>query len=587
MVIWLGASLLVVLGSPMLYRWITTLRVAGTRARPPRIVVLPFENLGSPEDAYFSAGMAEEITSRLASLRGLGVVSGTTAMGYRRSGKTVKDIGKDLEVDYVLGGSVRCERAAGREGKVRITPQLIRVADDTLIWTGRYDGELAQVLALQSEVSEEVVRAMGLRLLPRERSALSEIATDDMEAYDFYLRGRALAQRWLGRADSESAVKMFQAAVDRDPRFAQAHAALAEANLSMYWAYFDRSEARLTRAREAAERALALRPELAEAHAALADYYYRGLLDYPRALEQYAEALRIQPNSSAALAGRSFVLRRQGHWDESAEVLGRATELEPLSILYLENNAYSCVLAGRYDEAYRGLGQVIALNPQYGDPYGERAWFLVLWRGDTERAHSMLGEARAVPDLDEGEGLFTFYSVKVGMVRRDFEDTLRILDGEARASIDNHFFVAPIELLRARVLRQTGRGNLARRSFETARVELERRVGEDPTDHRLHGALGIAYAGLGRAEEAVGEARRGCDLMPASKDAWRSLWRLEDLAVVYTILGRHEDAIAALDDLLGRSGQWTPNALRLEPEWDPLRSHPRFQALLAKYEVRE
>jgi TolB-like protein len=163
-----------------------------------KIVVLPFENLGAPEDAYFASGMAEEITSRLANVQGLGVISRTSAMEYTRRGKTVKEIGNELGVDYVLEGSVRWDRGAGRESRVRITPQLIRVEDDTHVWADRYDRVIADVFAIQSDVAESTVKAMGVTLLPPEQTRLKEISTNDLEAYDLYLRGQELARvSWI------------------------------------------------------------------------------------------------------------------------------------------------------------------------------------------------------------------------------------------------------------------------------------------------------------------------------------------------------------------------------------------------------
>jgi serine/threonine-protein kinase len=164
---------------------------------------------------------------------------------------------------------------------------------------------------------------------------------------------------------------------------------------------------------------------------------------------------------------------------------------------------------------------------------------------------------------------------------------LRQLQADTRGAIDNQDEYAPIPLLRGQVHRLAGEHDLARRSFEAACQELEQRVRKDPEDHRLHSSLGIAYAGLDRRQEAVREARLGCDLMPASKDAMRAIFRVRDLALVYTMVGQPSEAITALDSLLDRCGQWTTHVLRLDPLWDPLRSDPRFQALLAKYEVKE
>ena len=131
-----------------------------------------------------------------------------------------------------------------------------------------------------------------------------------------------------------------------------------------------------------------------------------------------------------------------------------------------------------------------------------------------------------------------------------------------------------------------GQHALARRSFEAARLELEQKVGLNPDDARLHSSLGIAYAGLGHRADAVREAKLGCELMPPSKDALRAPDRIGDLALVYTMVGQASEAIAQLDDLLARSGYFTAHVLRLDPRLDPLRSNPRFQALLTKYEVK-
>jgi tetratricopeptide (TPR) repeat protein len=191
-----------------------------------------------------------------------------------------------------------------------------------------------------------------------------------------------------------------------------------------------------------------------------------------------------------------------------------------------------------------------------------------------------------VAGLADDAGWIAGVRLRVALSLRDYQGALRQLQAETRSAIDNQDWYSPIPLLRARVQRLAGQHDLARRSFEAARLHLEQRVRQDPDDHRFHSSLGIAYAGLERRDDAVREARRGCNLMPASRDALRAIKRVEDLAIVYTMAGRKGDAIAALDDLLARSGWWTPHALRLDPTWDPLRSDPRFQALLTKYEVK-
>ena len=551
-----------------------------------RVVVLPFENLGAAEDAYFAAGMAEEITSRLANVQGLGVISRTSAIGYDRKGKTVKQIGSDLGVDYVLEGSVRFERGSGRESRVRITPQLIRVADDTHVWSDRYERVLADVFAIQSEVAESAVKGMGVTLLPREQIALKEVSTNDLEAYDLYLRGQEFDSRGYVRRNIEGALQMYQAAVQRDPRFAQALAGLARANLMMYWEYYDRSQERLVKAKEAAERAVELRPDLAEAHTALGWYVYQGLLDYPRALAEFAAALKVQPSSGDALEGIGAVLRRQGRWGEAAEKFSKAADLDPKNATRAYEPGPTWALARRYADADRAYARMLTLNSQWARVYAEQARVQLLWHGDVDRAKAILDEVGRIAGIADEGGFLAVTRLLCALARRDYQGALRQLATEERQAIDSQFWYIPIALLRGEVLRLEGRHDIARSSFEAAQLGLEQGVGRDPDDHRLRSALGIAYAGLGRKGDALREARLGCDLMPPSKDALRSLWCLENLALVYTMVGMSSEAIAALDDLLARSGWWTPHVLRLDPRWDPLRSDPRFQALLTKYEVK-
>ncbi len=559
----------------------------GARAAgPPKIVVLPFENLGSQEDAYFAAGMTEEITSRLANVQGLGVISRTSAVQYDRRGKTVKQIGSDLGVDYVLEGSVRWDRGAGHESRVRITPQLIRVADDTHVWADRYERVIADVFAIQSEVAENAVKAMGVALLPHEQTRLKEISTNDLEAYDLYLHGQELSGSGQDRRAVEGAIQMYQAAVDRDPRFAQAFAGLARNNLFMYWFHLDRSQERLIRAKEAVERAVELRPDLAETHSARGMYFYQGLLDYPRALSEFSAALKIQPNNSDVLLGIGAVLRRQGNWADSAEQLSKALEFDPKNAQVLYNFGRTCVLARRYADADRAYRLAIALSPHWGDPYGDEAWLQVQWHGDVEKAGAVLDEAGRVAGLTDDVGFVAQSALKLALARRDYQGALRQLESEKRHAIDNQFQYLPIPLLRGELKMVAGERDLARQSFEAARLEVEQKLKANLDDARPHSSLGIAFAGLGRRLDAVREAKIGCDLMPASKDAWLALYRLEDLALVYTMVGQTSEAIAQLDDLLAQDGEVTPHVLRLNPRWDLLRSDPRFQALLTKYEVK-
>ena len=545
--------------------------------------MLPFENLGAPEDTYFAAGLTEAVISRLANVQGLSVISRTTARGYDRKGKTIPQIGTDLGVDFVLEGSVSWDRGTGRDSRVRITPALTQVADDTQIWADQYDRETADIFAIQSEVAESVVRAMGVKLVPREMTALRAVSTSDMEAYDFYLRGLEFADHSQGKEDQEGALRMFQAAVDRDPRFTLALARLARVHASMYSYYFDRSQERVDSVKDALDRLGGLGPDLAETHIARGYYQYGVLEDYPRALEEFKAALSLQPSSDEVLEGISYVLRRQGRWQESAEESAKWLEIDPRSPIALLQHGLTCVLLRRYAEADRVFALATSFNPQIGHAWAWRALIPLLWHGDVAKARSLVSEAGQVPLLYDSQHRLAHTAFRIALIRRDFQGALGLIEGQKSETFSNRWSYLPIENLRGETHRLSGENDLARVSFEASRRRLQELIGKNPDDSRYYSALGIACAGLGLREEALRAASRGTELMPPSKDLWRALPRIEDQALVYTMLGQQQEAIERLDFLLSHTGEISTHTLRLEPRWDALRANPRFQGLLAKY----
>ncbi len=263
---------------------------AGPAQDRKMLVVLPFENLGQPEEEYFADGLTEEITSRLAEISGLGVIGRSSAVHYKNASVPIRQIGEELGVDYVLEGTVRWEGSAHSESRVRVTPQLVRVADATHVWTERYEEALAGVFRIQSDIAEQVARAMEITLLEPEREALEANPTENLEAYDRYLRGNDYFDRGFSGENLHIAGQMYEQAVALDPNFALAYAKLSEVHSTTYWYYWDRTDERLARARAA-------EPDDGELLALLADVYRRqGSWD--RALESLLKARNLDPRSS-------------------------------------------------------------------------------------------------------------------------------------------------------------------------------------------------------------------------------------------------------------------------------------------------
>jgi serine/threonine protein kinase/tetratricopeptide (TPR) repeat protein len=554
---------------------------------PARIIVLPFENLGEPEDGYFAAGVTDEITSRLAGVRTLAVISRTTATQYDRKGKTVEQIGKDLGVGYVLEGSVRWDKSGGGHGRVRVTPQLVRVADDTHLWADRYDRQLADIFAIQGEVADGVVKALNLTLAPVESSALRKVPTRDLEAYDLYLRALALERRAWGPQSIGPEIELTTKAVARDPRFAEALALLAMQRIYLHFSYTGRDASELERARIEAERAVALSPNSAETHIALGLFHYQGRADYEAALDQFRKAMDLRPNDAFARYWVGMVRRRQGRTSDAEAELVRAVESDPQNARLLADLGETQLLLRKYADAIRTFEASHRYEEtDYPDAY--KAWAYVQWTGDTAAATRELKRSTWGTSGGAPYGSEEFILVRTALVARDWPGALRAIDGSRLevVSMELQFQYVPLPLLRAEVLFCMRRPDAATESYEEARRILAASIAAAPDDERLHSALGLALAGLGRADEAIREGERGVELMPSSRDQYKWTYRAEDLARIHTILGDPGAAVRQLDLLLSQPSMLSATLLRLDPRWDPLRKSLKFQALLKKYEVK-
>jgi serine/threonine-protein kinase len=542
-----------------------------------KLVVLPFENLGQAADEYFADGITEEITSRLAEISGLGVISRSSAMTYKGTVKDLRTIAAELDVDYVLEGSVRWERQSGEQQRVRVTPQLIRVSDDTNIWTERYDAVLSDIFTVQSDIAENVVNALNLTLLDDQRDALGRSPTANVAAYNYYLQCRDYFSRGSTREHIRITIEMCQQAVTLDPSLAQAHAQLGIAHTDMYWFYFDRSPQRLQMARDAIERALEIAPALPESHLALGWYHYHGELEYDLALEEFEIVRRSQPTNSDLLAAIAYVQRSKGvdSFDESLENLRAAIEYDPRNQTKLIKTGISYFYMRRYAEALRYFDRATSLAPDVIRPYVWRARLFVTWHGDTASARTVLDEAeRRIAVRSRDTRAWEHWTL------------IRLLEGSAEAALGQlatlDFDTAMFHLAAAEVYSLLARQPEARAHYDSARVVLEARVAAAPQQPRPHSYLGLAYAGLGRAEEAVDEGRRAVDLMPYARNAFHSAEWVERLALIYVMVGDHDAAMQQIERALSMPGPLSGHWLRLDPVWRPLWGYPRFQAILER-----
>src|SRR5256884_185546 len=548
---------------------------AGSHQRK-MLLVLPFQNLGRPDDDYFADGMTEEITARLGSGQDLGVIARTTAGQYKNTAKTIRQIGPELGVEYVLEGTGRRERAPAGSSRVPVSPQLIRVSDATHLWAHVYDEVLAGVFEGQSGIAQQVITALDVALGEPERQALVAEPTNNVAAYDAYLRGNEYYSRGYEEKGFRIAVEMYQEAVRLDRGFAQAYAQLSIVHSAMFWFYFDRTDGRVAQAASAAAKALQLRPDLPEGHLAMGYYHYWGHLDYDRALQEFAMVQARQPNNSDVLSAMAFVQRRQGKWAEALANLRKAIELDPRSQTLAFEAGLTCHLTRRYPEAERYLDRAIELAPEWSEPYSDRARLYLSWEGNTEKAERSL-----LPSLGKTDRLvLPGHTQRLGefFIPRDaaYQTALRGLSLSAVGGDTAAYF-----LFKTEFYRQNHEPRLERAYSDSARAVLEADVKKRPEDAGFRAALGLAYAGLNRKADAIREARRSLELLPLSKDAYFGAARVVNLAHVYALVGESEAAIEQLKLLLSIPSEISIPLLRGDPNWDSLRGDPRFQRLLA------
>ena len=537
------------------------------------VAVLPFTNRSTDrkETRFFSEGIHDDLLTALVKIPDLRVISRTSVMGYRNSSKNIREIAEELGVATVLEGGV--QRAGNR---VRINAQLVDAQNDRHLWAATFDRELTveNIFNIQSEIVQQIARALEAQFAPEGSERIVRQPTDNLEAYDYYLRGLEYFKR-VGEEieDHLNAQRLYERAVEADPEFALAHARLSEIHSFLY-VHHDHSDERLKKMRVSAERSLSLDPDLPEGRSALAWYYLASKNDGERALEELTKAQRVSPRNSELLEDQAWILGIQGRWKESLSIFERAITLDPRNPALLWSFGEVNMGLGRFETAEANAQRALELAP---DSYiaGLLSARIPLYRsGDTGPLRTFL-EGRPFKEAD-----IAFLLWQLELWDRNFDDALETLTRTDREfwAFDTGFYPKP--LLQGFVHYCAGDAEDAANAFASARQFLEPRLAKRSKDPWLHSALGLVFAGLDRKEEAIREARRAVELMPSSKRGILGPWYIFELAMVYTILGDHENAVAQFELYFSQPLSFTIEFLLLDPRIDPLREDPEFKTLV-------
>jgi serine/threonine-protein kinase len=534
------------------------------------IAVLPFENLSDDkENAYFADGIQDEVLTNLSKIGDIKVISRTSVMAYRGHAPNIREIGKALDVGTILEGRVR--RIGNR---VRVNVHLINAENDEHIWAEEYDRDLTDIFAIQTDLAQKIAGELRAKLSPVEKARIERRPTKNGEAYLAFIQAHDLFTRPDKlRGDTEKAEQLFEQATKLDPDFAGAFAGLAWVHDWVYHS-FDPTPARKEKARAAAEAAIRLQPDLPEAHLALGFYYYYCERNYQRALDEFEIAKGSLPNSADVYLAIGAIERRQGKWAQSTANLNKAASLSPKDAWILVNLGDNYRANRDFEAADKTYDRAIEAAPNSFGVRAHKAELAIDWKGDLSVMEKEL--AKMLPGVDP-DGLITFARVQFLMLQRKFPEALGVLKQLPK---DVPYDVQLPELLEGAIHTFLNDKEKARSAFERARTIAEKLVREGPNDAKRHARLGLILAGLDRKDEAIAEGKRAVELGPESQDALDGPNITLGLAKIYTWTGEIDQALQLLDHSLNTPNGVTVPALKLDPIWDPLRSDPRFQALI-------
>jgi TolB-like protein/Tfp pilus assembly protein PilF len=547
------------------------------------IAILPFENLsGDKANAYFADGIHDEILMRLSKIADLKVISRTSTQHYKSAPENLPEIAKQLGVAHILEGRVQ------KSGDtVRVNVQLIRAANDSQVWADTFDRKLTDIFSVESEMAKAIADQLQAKLTGPEEQVIAAKPTENVEAYDAYLRGLAYTLKTGNNpANALAAQKYLKEAVRLDPKFALAWALLSTVDARGYLVgSLQPTVTLLEEARQAAETAITLQPNLGEAILAKGYYHYACLKDYAAALRYFEQARQFLPNSSQIPESLAYVARRRGQWDRSESYFNEAERLDPRNVRLLTNHAYSYSVLRRFPEALRKFDQVLDIVPDDLDTLAHKAAILQA-EGDLPRAAALLAPLH--PNADHTSALETQVYQAI-LERRPAQIISRLKEILAKPDPALGYHNGGLRFCLGWAQDIAGDHAAAQESWRQARSELESFLKEQPENYHLIGDLALTNMGLGDKAAALALSERGIAVLPIEKDVVTGAAPIETLARVAAQTGEPDRAIAALQQVLSIPGTGaldkymplTPALLRLDPMFDPLRKDPRFQKLIA------
>ena len=538
------------------------------------IAVLPFDNYSTaPEDQYFSDGITEVIIAHLAKIKDFTVISRTSVMGYKGSTKSLKEIGKELGVAHILEGSVQ---RVGDE--VRIVSQLIETKSDKHLWAETYDEKMKSLFSVQSDIAKKIASAMKTEISGDVERRIDERPTENIGAWEDYLKGLEFSDRSNRKDDIDKAQYHFDKAFETDAKFAAALSRSAYLDLLLYWYGFDHTQSRINKAKSKIDKATLINENDPQVLRTTGTYYYYGYRDYSNALKYYYKALELEPGNSAHIKSVGYILRRQGKIEESLANHHRAMIIEPndASLFFQTSLTYSGIR--EYNKAEEMIDRALQLVPDNQNNLNIKAWYQYDRHRDLNQLINDLYDLKK--RLGDNNFTMTNNIVRALILNREFDKALDELENVDKLFLIQQVQYKPYDFIRGNIFYLLGLKDKATTLYETSVSLLEKELLKNPKDIRIISDLALVYSYLGRKDDALRMIESAMSEVTVEKDfADHGDYYNKEIEINF-ILGNTSKALLMMERSSNFYGGISYNDL-LHPKWDSIREHSQFKKILS------
>jgi serine/threonine-protein kinase len=536
------------------------------------VAVLPFQNL-SPgvSETSLQDAIPIALSMELRNIEGFKVPSWKSTSTYKETSLKMPDIGAELEVNYILIGTVQ-----EQEGIVRVDMEFIHALSGEVIWSDSEEMVLKDIFQLQRDISAHVASALKSNF-----HESREIITENPDAYLAFLTGEKFYHTDETEQDFRQAIKFYEKAVHLDPDFFLAYVKISTSSLWMYHMNYDRTTERLSMAQEALNRARAFDPDNPEVKLASGLYYYV-TYEYDKALNEFEGIEDRVLDKFELYISMASIYRRRGEMDRAIHYFQKCAEVDPQSRIPRLEMGETFLLKRDYQTALKYLDQYQLMGGTVDETLMNKTLLYLNWKVGTGPARLAFEEARSFREHGYSPNL-THYGYLMDLIDGHYEEALNRLNAEEFEVLDDQFLYIPKSIYLGNLYRIQNKIEESKIHYDSARIHLEDKIRETPGDPRYRSTLGIALAGIGLKHEAIEEGERALSLMPVEKDYYRGIFMLEDMARICTMAGEYDEAIRILDRLLSRPSHTSCNLLKKDPTWKPLWDLPEFNQLLDTY----